>query len=235
MTTAFLLVLLATTLLLRHVSARAADALLAASSTDVAHLAHDPVRVLLASAIWLPGRVWLPYAVVFAVALAPLERRVGAWWALAVFFSGHVLATALTEGPVAVGIAAHWLPASAAHRMDVGVSYGMYAAVGATAGLLDRWPRRAVLAGVAVTVAVPVVLDLDLTTVGHVLSLAIGTAWWPWLARRGWFGRRRLALPRWLAGAARRPRGAGEAGSSPSSVFEPAGAGSTLTRAGERS
>ncbi len=188
LTTSFLAVLLATTLLLRHVSARVADALLAASSTDVAHLAHDPVRVLLASTLWLPGRVWLPYAVVFALALAPLERRVGPWWALAVFLSGHVVATVLTEGPIALGIAVHWLPASAAHRMDVGVSYGMYTALGAAAGLLEPRARWVALGAVATTVLVPFVLDLDLTTVGHVLSLAIGVAWWPWLSRRGWSG-----------------------------------------------
>lgn len=165
-----------------------ANELLAASSTDVAHLVHDPVRVLLTSAIWLPDRIWLPYAVVFVLPLAPLERRLGSRNAMGIFMSGHVLGTVLTEAPIAAAIAVGWLPVAAAHRLDVGVSYGMYAAVGAALGLLAGPGRRFTVFVIAGTVLVPLMLGPGLTTVGHVLSLAIGIAWWPILRRRGWFG-----------------------------------------------
>lgn len=184
----YLLVLLATTIVLRHVSARVADRLLAGSSTDVAHLAHDPVRVLLSSALWLPGRVWAPYALMLFVVLAPLERRLGSGWAVAIFLSGHLTATLLTEVPVAIAVAAHWLPNSAAHRLDVGVSYGTYTAAAACAGLLPRRWRLAAVGAAATAVVIPLLLDADLTTAGHLLSVLIGVCWWVFLKRRGVFG-----------------------------------------------
>jgi hypothetical protein len=186
-TCGYLAVLLMTTLVLRHVSSRVGNRLLAASSTDVAHLARDPVRVLLASALWLPGRTWLPYAVVFLLVLAPLERRFGVRRTVAVFLSGHLLATLLTELPIAAAIAVHWAAPSAAHRLDVGVSYGTYAAVGAFAGSLQlRW-RPLVLAGAVLSIVAPAMPAPDMTMWGHLLALVIGVCWWWSLygARRG--------------------------------------------------
>lgn len=180
----YLVVLLATTVLLWNVSSRAADRLLAASSTDVAHLAHDPFRVLLTSALWLPGRSWLPYAVVLVLALAPLERRFGVRRAMMVFGSGHLLATLLTELPIAAAIGMHLLAPTAAHRLDVGVSYGTYAAVGAVAGSLRGRPRRLVLAAALVSIVAPQLTDPDMTMYGHLLALGIGICWWPVLYGR---------------------------------------------------
>ena len=180
----YLVVLLATTVLLRLVSSRVADRLLADSSTDVAHLTHEPIRVLVTSALWLPGRWWLPYALLFLLVLAPLERRFGVRRAGLVFLSGHVGATLLTEVPIGAAIALHLLAPAEAHRLDVGVSYGTYAAVAAFAGSLSR--RRAVLVLLAalVSIVVPEVADPDMTMYGHLLSLGIGLCWWPLLYRR---------------------------------------------------
>jgi len=180
-TSAYILVLLATTVLLRNVPARVADRLLAGSSTDVAHLTHEPIRVLIASALWLPGRWWLPYALLLLLVLTPLERRFGVRRAALVFLSGHVLATLLTEVPIGVAIALHRLPPTAAHRLDVGISYGTYAAVAAFAGSLRR--RNAVLLLVAALAAIviPSATDPDMSTYGHLLSLGIGMCWWPLL------------------------------------------------------
>ena len=180
----YLIVLLATTLVLRNVSPSVAHRLLAASSTDVAHLAQDPVRVLLTSALWLPGRTWVPYAVVLVLVLAPLERWFGVRRAMLVFLSGHVLATLLTELPIAAAITMHMLAPEAAHRLDVGVSYGTYAAVSAFAGSLR--PRRAmlVLATALVSIVAPQLTDPDMTMYGHLLSVGIGVCWWPVLYGR---------------------------------------------------
>lgn len=183
-THAYLVVLLTSTLLLRHVSSRVAERLLAASSTDVAHLSRDPARVLVTSALWLPGRFWLPYALVFLLVLAPLERRFGVGRAVLVFLSGHVLATLLTELPIAAAIALHWLGPASAHRLDVGVSYGTFAAVGAFAGSLSNRRAAAVLLAAVVTIVVPAGLAPGMTTYGHLLALTVGTAWWPRLYRR---------------------------------------------------
>lgn len=183
-THAYLLLLLGTTLLLRNVSAELADRLLTGSSTDVAHLTHAPIRVLIASALWLPGRWWLPYALMFLLVLAPLERRFGVRRTLLIFLSGHVLATLLTELPIGVAIALHQLAPSEAHRLDVGVSYGIYTAVAAYAGSLPRRATVLVLLGALVSIVVPEAADPDMTMWGHLLSLVIGVCWWRFLYRR---------------------------------------------------
>jgi hypothetical protein len=183
-TSAYLLVLLATTVLLRNVPARVADRLLAGSSTDVAHLTHQPIRVLIASALWLPGRWWLPYALLLLLVLAPLERRFGVRRAALVFLSGHVLATLLTEVPIGVAIAMHRLAPAEAHRLDVGVSYGTYAAVAAFAGSLRRRHAVLVLLAALVAIVVPTAADPDMSMYGHLLSLGIGMCWWPLLYPR---------------------------------------------------
>jgi hypothetical protein len=183
-TAGYLLLLLVTTLVLRSSSASVADALLDASSTDVWHLAHDPLQVLATSALWLPNQQWWYYAAIFVCFMAPLERRVGVRWMVLVFLSGHVLATLMTELPIGGAIWLGWLPLSAARRTDVGVSYGMFAVVGAYAGLLPATRRRLVTLAAAALVAVPLVGNHDMTSIGHVLSLLIGISWWPALRRR---------------------------------------------------
>src|SRR5690242_6858756 len=52
-TSLYLVVLLATTGVLAGVSPRTAHSLLLARSTNLDHLAHDPLRVLVSSAFWL--------------------------------------------------------------------------------------------------------------------------------------------------------------------------------------
>lgn len=182
-TSAYLLLLLATSVLLRNVPARVADRLLSGSSTDVAHLTHEPIRVLIASALWLPGRWWLPYALLLLV-LAPLERRFGVRRAGLVFLSGHVLATLLTEVPIGVAIALHRLAPAEAHRLDVGISYGTYAAVAAFAGSLRRRHALLVLLAALVAIVIPAAADPDMSMYGHLLSLGIGLCWWPLLYPR---------------------------------------------------
>lgn len=196
MTFGYLAVLLGTTGVLHAVGPDIAERVLAASSTDVAHLADAPLRVLGASALWLPSGHWLPYALSFTAVLAPLERAIGGRWTLAVFASGHVLATLATELPVAWAVHAQLLPGSAAHRLDVGVSYGFFASLGAALALLTPRLRALGLAGAAAYALVPFLARPDLTSTGHVLSLLVGLAWWPWLSGRGVAGSLRLPAVR---------------------------------------
>ena len=184
-TLAYLVILGLSTLLLHLLDPGTRDGLLAASSTDVAHLASDPLGVMVASALFLPDLHFAPHALELAAVLVPLERRYGAGQAVLVFATGHVLATLATELPVAYAVGHHLLPAAAAHRLDVGVSYGFYAALGA-ALLLATAPRLRLLllVGAVVAVGVPLALDLDLTTTGHVLALCCGLACAPLLRPR---------------------------------------------------
>lgn len=121
---------------------------------------------------------------VVALFMAPLERRIGVRRVVLVFLSGHVLATLLTELPVAGGIALGWLPAAAADRLDVGVSYGMYAVIAASAGLLLPRLRWALSLGLLSWVLSALLLDTDMTAAGHVLSVLIGLGWQPVIKRR---------------------------------------------------
>jgi hypothetical protein len=159
------------------------DAIMRQLSTNIVNLTHMPVRSLVASAFVGSGPWWVNAALV-AVALGLLERRYGSLRALAVFASGHVIATLLTEGGVWVGVHEGWLPLADRDQIDVGISYGMWAAIGAALVLLPRRWRLLVIPIGLVGVVVPFALAPGMTSTGHVLSLAIGVAWWPYLLRR---------------------------------------------------
>jgi hypothetical protein len=212
----YLLVLAATTLLIRLATPEAAHRLLAMSSTDAVNLAHRPVSVLILSALWLVDGHWLAYAAIFSLVLAPVERRIGWRWTALVFASGHVLATLATELPVLWATRAHLLPHGDAHLLDVGVSYGFYATAGALLLMLAtpaRWWVLALLnlsiAGIYLTMGVTSA-DSVVTAAGHTLALYTGLlGWLPLLRTRGLIGSVRLRLPRlpWIP-----PTPAGPAG-----------------------
>lgn len=178
LTFAYAVVLLVTTVALRHSSTATTQQWLGASTTDVAHLSVNPGTVLVLSTLWLPGGLWVPYAIVLVMVVAPLERRIGSARTALVFLSGHVLATLSTELPIAAAIGVGWLAPAAAHRMDVGVSYGTLALVAAFAGALPR-PAGLGLLGLAILLVTagssPM---LGMSTYGHLVSMAIGVCWW---------------------------------------------------------
>ncbi|UDM05184.1 hypothetical protein LGI35_29185 [Streptomyces longhuiensis] len=157
------------------------------SSTDVAHLAHTPVFVLVASALWIDGGITSPFAVAFLVVLTALERRIGGWCTAGVFVLGHTVATLATEVPVGLSVMAGHLPESSLHRLDYGISFGVAASIGALAGLLTPWLRWAVLVVVGGMLVEDLVVFADpMTSWGHLMALAIGVGTWP-LVRR-WRG-----------------------------------------------
>jgi hypothetical protein len=211
-TVSLVIILLATTIALRSIGP-SADDVLEWASTNVHNLNARPIESLIASAVFLPDEIWLPYAVVLAIALVPLERRFGTLTTIAIFLSGHVLATLATEGPVALAIHEGWLAPRSADWLDVGVSYGMYASLAGASFLLHgRW-RWGAAATMALGVLAALAIDPDMTSAGHVLSLAIGFAWWPLLARLPHrdLGRRLARAGRTAA----QPGGSGDADSEP--------------------
>jgi hypothetical protein len=185
----YLVLLLITTIVLHSVDACTEHDLLAWSSTNVDQLRHAPIRVMLASALWLPGLRWVPSAVTFSLVPAPVERRLGSRWTVAVFASGHVLATLVTELPIAWLVQVGDLPDSWADILDVGVSYGFFCTLGVLAGLLAGRLRWLGLAAAEAFVIGALMLDTELSSIGHVVALNLGvTLWWPWLAGRGMYG-----------------------------------------------
>jgi hypothetical protein len=181
----YLVLLLASTIVLRLVPRQTGYRMLEWSSTNVLELSQHPVRVILFSAVWLPGLVWAPYALAYTLILAPLERTVGSGWTALVFLSGHLLATLATEVPVAILLWLGDLGRQWETVLDVGVSYGVATTFGALLGLLVprwRWPGL-IIAECWVLLVLGV--EHDMTSAGHVIALNLGLLWWPWLSRRG--------------------------------------------------
>ncbi|MFG3223476.1 rhomboid-like protein [Kitasatospora sp. NPDC048194] len=176
-----------------------------ASSSDGHNLLQHPLRALALSGFWIAGDVWMPYLWGFALTLAPLERRVGSARAAAVFAIGHVTATLLSQGVVIAAVETGRMAPGAMRDLDIGVSYGVLACLGAVSGLLPRPARVLALGGAGLMIAQQIAAEKDVVTaVGHPAAVLAGVALW-----------------RWLRGAERRPprsrpRTASAAGPAPS-------------------
>ena len=168
-----LLLLLATLTLRAHQSA--IGGVVAWASTNINNLSDHPITAMLASAFVMPGGLG-PDLIVVAVTFTVLERAIGAWRTAFVVLAGHVIATLLTEYGLEIGVRAHLFPLSDMDRPDVGVSYAMYAALGASSLLLRGRRRRIAVAAVVGVTLVPLLIDPGLTTAGHLLSVLIGAA-----------------------------------------------------------
>jgi hypothetical protein len=198
----YLCLLAAGSLTLGALDAQTRSDVLHASSTDVTHLASRPIFVLVASGMWVDSVFeFVVAAVLIGVAASALERQIGTRATLGIFLSGHVGATLLTEGAVAVGVLAGALPSSALSRLDVGVSYGLAAIVAAAVGLLPHRARLAALALMWGGLGGALVADPDVTAWGHMLGAALGGVWWSALPRHalgimvGWSKSTALRLP----------------------------------------
>ena len=177
LTVTYLLLLTATTGLLTSSSAQSDQRLLLTVSTNLHQLAHDPVRVLVASAFWTSGWPELAlWAVLFAAILAPLERGLGWRRTGLVFAAGHVGATLLVAAGLLIALHVSAVPSSIVFARDVGASYGFFA-VAALAGYLlaPRWRIRylTVLIGYVAAMAA---LSHTFTDFGHLSAVAIGLA-----------------------------------------------------------
>lgn len=179
LTTAWLLVLLITTIVQHAVSAATVSRWLAESSTDLVHLSREPLSVLASSLVWLDGAYWLPYALFFGVLLVPTEHWLGARRWLMVGVAGHVLATYISQGALWLAIYAGFAGPSEVSMRDVGVSYFMFAIMGVLAyRFTGRW--RAVYVAVIVTCCLtPLIVDVGVTNLGHFSAVLIGLACYP--------------------------------------------------------
>ena len=146
LTYSWLFVLLVTTLIQHSLSLRRLHALLQKESTNLHHLASDPIRVLLESLLWIDGRYWWPYLVVFTLFLAPAERWLGRWRWLAVGLTCHVVATYVGEGFLYWTIQRAMASPRLIDARDVGVSYVVTGIVGVLTYHVARPWRWAYLA-----------------------------------------------------------------------------------------
>lgn len=181
----WLAILLATTIFLHRLPPTVAEQVLGSRSTNLHHLAEDPLRVLVSSAFWLDGGPWLFYFAIFNLIHVPAERWLRTWRWLFVCAFAHVGATYISEGVLYWAISHGEAPERAEFALDVGVSYAL---VGVAAVLVYRlaapW-RYYYLAALAALVTAPMLVDLTFTAVGHFASLLLGLACYPLTRGRG--------------------------------------------------
>jgi hypothetical protein len=206
-TFAYLGVLSVTTWVLLGSSDKVTELILLEHSTSLHELRINPLKVLIRSAFWAPGYEFLPWVLLFALVLAPVEYWLGTRRWLLIFATGHVMATLASATALWFGIRYGWAASGLERTIDVGVSYG-FAAVAAVftfrLPIRWRWPWAIALLAAA-TVALWV--DQSFTDLGHVLALGIGFSFYP-LTRDIW-AQSRLATPIWSTRSQTRLSGEG--------------------------
>jgi uncharacterized membrane protein len=179
LTYVWLTVLLVTTMIQRLTARRELHHLLVHDSTNIRHLTTDPLEVLLSSLLWIDGRWWTPYLVLFTLFLAPAERWLGQIRWLAVGLTAHVVPTYISEGVLYLEIQHHLEPEKLVHARDIGVSYFMVGVIAVFAYHVAR-PWRWVYLAVLITVfTVPLVIDANFTAIGHFSAIFIGLLFYP--------------------------------------------------------
>ncbi len=173
----WLLILTITTCVVAVVSPHVRAYLLHHVSTNLIELRQHPVRVLLASALWVatPSGFAI-YFVFYELIHAPAERWMGTWRWLVVVATAHIGATLVSQKAVLFGIHYDRLPRSLAHTVDVGVSYGMAGVVGVLTYLVPRPWRWGYLLGILTFFTVPVLTSRTFTDLGHLTAVLIGLA-----------------------------------------------------------
>lgn len=169
-----------------------------AASTNITHLAIDPLFVLPASAFVDLGNTWL-WVPLTLILLGGLERKLGVRRAFLIVFGAHVIASLISEGMLLLQIAWHAAPRSDVDILDVGPSYVILAAMAACL-LLGSWKLKAAafVSGCIVIPGLLVGIDgLDMSALGHLCSLILGAGFALALCDRGkaWFARHRRAIP----------------------------------------
>lgn len=174
----WLAALLVTTVV-QHLGDRRLHSVLIDQSTNLHHLAADPLEVLVSSLLWIDGKNWTPYLVLFTLFLAPAEHWLGHLRWAAVGLISHVGATYISEGALYALISVHRESDHLTHARDIGVSYflvGVMAVLTYRIAAPWRWGYLAVLTGIF---SVPLLLHADFSAIGHAASVVIGLACYP--------------------------------------------------------
>ncbi|MEU2929787.1 rhomboid-like protein [Streptomyces sp. NPDC007251] len=181
----WLLVLFVTTVALHQMSPEFEQHFLRQRSTNIHELSHNPVRVLISSAMWIDSGRWLPYVVLYTVFHAPAERWLGTARWLGVCACAHILATLISEGALLKAIRDGMAPHSAVNTLDIGVSYALAGVVGVlTYRIATPW-RYVYLLVILVVFALPLAEGRTFTELGHFVSVLIGLACYPLTKGRG--------------------------------------------------
>jgi hypothetical protein len=184
LTYAWLTALLITTIIQHSLDRRELRTVLIHGSTNIHHLATDPLEVLFASLFWIDGRYWTPYLVLFTLFLAPVEYWLGEIRWLTVGLTAHVCGTYISEGLLYLAIQYHQAPERLVNARDIGVSYFMVGVIAVLAyHLVTPW-RWAYLAVLFAVYTVPLFIRVNFTAIGHISAILIGLSFYPMARRR---------------------------------------------------
>jgi hypothetical protein len=140
--------------------------------------------VLFSSLLWIDGRYWTPYLVLFTLFLAPAEQWLGEIRWLTVGLTAHIGATYISEGLLYLAIQHHLEPEKLVYARDIGVSYFMVGVIAVLAYHIVppwRWGYLAVLIAVF---TVPLIIHVNFTGIGHFSAIFIGLCFYPMARHR---------------------------------------------------
>ncbi|MFF8727926.1 rhomboid-like protein [Streptomyces sp. NPDC015171] len=178
-------VLFVTTVALHHMSPEFEQHFLRQRSTNIHELSRNPVRALVASAMWIDGGHWVPYAFLYTVFHATAERRLGTLRWLTVCALAHVLASLISEAMLLAAIRKDMAPYAAVNTLDIGVSYALAGVIAVLGYRLAAPWRYAYLAAVLIVFGLPLTDAPTFTDFGHFLAALIGLACYPLVRGRG--------------------------------------------------
>lgn len=180
----WLIVLLGTTIIQRRVGEGHLREFLVHYSTNIRHLATDPVGALFESLLWIDGYYWAPYLVLFTLFVAPAEHWLGQMRWLTVGLTCHVVATYISEGWLYLAIQYHRAPERLVRATDIGVSYFMVGVIAVLSYRVARPWRWGYLAVLIIVYLIPLVTQFDFTAIGHFSAIFIGLMFFPMARRR---------------------------------------------------
>ncbi|WP_235677824.1 rhomboid-like protein [Mycolicibacterium sarraceniae] len=153
--------------------------LLRQDSTNLHHLASDPIRVLITSLLWLDGASWWPYLVMFCLFLAPAERWLGHLRFVIAGLIAHIVATYLSEGFLYWQIQEAAVSPRFLNARDIGVSYFVVGIVGLLTYHIARPWRWLYLIAACCWFVGAVLINPTFTPIGHLTALIVGLACYP--------------------------------------------------------
>jgi hypothetical protein len=181
----WLILLLITTRIARHLPSRKLHVITVHDSTNIHDLARDPLQVLFESLLWIDGRYWWPYLLLFTLFLAPAEHWLGQMRWLAVGLTAHVIATYFSEGVLYLAIRHHLAPERLVYAQDIGVSYFLVGVIAVLAYRIAKPWRWGYLAILITSFVIPLVVKLNFTGIGHFSAIFIGLWCYPLVQHRG--------------------------------------------------
>ena len=152
------------------------------TSTNLADMSSHPFQVLVLSAFVIAPLGGLVLLIPVVVLYGELQRWVGRLSTVLVVVFGHVGATLVVMTMEITAMRSRLVGLDIAVRPDVGVSYGMFAVVGALLARVPtrwRWPY---LLACLVLLALLLITHLNFTNLGHATAWLIGISI-SWLLR----------------------------------------------------